>query len=162
MQSLIIFYLYSPKLMPFNWMFWKDVLKKCMSYLLGFLLLKTWNRVSLDESLWKDLLHREINDRPGHLAEGKVSWQEEVKRVRYHIPTILTETLTEHTDEVLHVSFSHNGKLFSTTSKDATLKVNLNFYCTCTHPTPTIWSLIRILISIERFSDSLTHLQLSS
>ena len=34
-----------------------------------------------------------------------------------------TETLREHTDEVLHVSFAHGGHLFSTTSKDATLRV---------------------------------------
>ena len=60
---------------------------------------------------------------PSQLPPGKRSWREEVIRVRYHVPTVLTETLTEHTDEVLHVSFSHNGKLFSTTSKDATLKV---------------------------------------
>ncbi|GLV46786.1 F-box and WD repeat domain containing 5, partial [Carabus blaptoides fortunei] len=34
-----------------------------------------------------------------------------------------TETLTEHQDEVLHVSFAHNGKLFATCSKDCHILV---------------------------------------
>lgn len=31
---------------------------------------------------------------------------------------VLTDVLTEHSHQVLHVSFSHSGKLFCTTSKD--------------------------------------------
>lgn len=31
---------------------------------------------------------------------------------------VLTEVLTQHTHQVLHVSFSNNGKMFSTCSKD--------------------------------------------
>lgn len=34
------------------------------------------------------------------------------------MPLVLTEVLTEHSHQVLHVSFSNNGKLFSTCSKD--------------------------------------------
>ncbi|XP_045216701.2 F-box/WD repeat-containing protein 5-like isoform X2 [Mercenaria mercenaria] len=112
---------------------WQDIPDSILLHIFSFLDVpnlghvaqscKTWNRVSLDESLWKDLLHSEIHVTCGQLAQRKRSWREEVKRVKYHVPTVLTETLTEHTDEVLHVSFSHNGKLFSTTSKDATLKV---------------------------------------
>lgn len=36
---------------------------------------------------------------------------------------IETETLNEHAHQVLHVSFSHNGKLFSSSSKDGFVKV---------------------------------------
>lgn len=57
------------------------------------------------------------------LPPGKVSWRNEYRRLTYKIPTQLSETLQEHTDEVLDVSFSHDGKLFCTTSKDATVKV---------------------------------------
>lgn len=57
------------------------------------------------------------------LPPGKVSWRNEYRRLTYETPTQLSETLQEHTDEVLDVSFSHDGKLFCTTSKDATVKV---------------------------------------
>lgn len=57
------------------------------------------------------------------LPPGKESWQAEYKRLQYHSPVHLSETLTDHQDEVLHVSFSHRGDMFSTTSKDATIKV---------------------------------------
>jgi len=36
---------------------------------------------------------------------------------------ILTDELTEHTHQVLHVSFSHNGKMFATCSKDGFINV---------------------------------------
>jgi F-box and WD-40 domain protein 5 len=39
------------------------------------------------------------------------------------VPIVLTEILTEHSHQVLHVSFSNNGKMFATTSKDAYVKV---------------------------------------
>lgn len=84
---------------------------------------KKWKRVSLDESLWRSILHSKLSVTDVELPSSKCSWLQEVKRICYHTPVILTETLKEHTDEVLHVSFSHDGKLFSTTSKDATLKV---------------------------------------
>ncbi|KAL3865575.1 hypothetical protein ACJMK2_042950 [Sinanodonta woodiana] len=57
------------------------------------------------------------------LPSDQHSWRMEYERIHYKVPLILSETLTEHTDEVLHVSFAHGGHLFSTTSKDSTLKV---------------------------------------
>ncbi|KAL4227259.1 F-box/WD repeat-containing protein 5 [Mactra antiquata] len=112
---------------------WQDIPDSILLHVFSFLEVpdlghvaqtcKTWHRVSLDESLWKVLLHSKLDVNNVPLADGKVTWYEEVKRVYHHVPTLLTEILTEHTDEVLHVSFSHNGQLFSTTSKDATLKV---------------------------------------
>lgn len=43
----------------------------------------------------------------------------------YHIPIVQTETLLEHSDQVLHVSFSHNGQYFATCSKDGYVIVSI-------------------------------------
>ena len=48
----------------------------------------------------------------------------EFKRLLYHSPEIETQKLEEHKDEVLHASFSHNGKYFVTTSKDCSVIVS--------------------------------------
>jgi len=88
------------------------------------IMLQTWYRVALDETLWKELFLLQTGLNTCQLAPRKHCWRSEVKRIHDNSPVILTEKLTDHTDEVLHVSFSHNGQMFSTTSKDATLKVN--------------------------------------
>lgn len=97
--------------------------KYCLNQLIKLIHLQTWYRVSLDETLWKELFLLHNNLEVCHLAAGKQCWRSEVRRIHDNAPVLLTETLTDHTDEVLHVSFSHDGKMFSTTSKDATLKV---------------------------------------
>ncbi|CAG2221386.1 FBXW5 [Mytilus edulis] len=84
---------------------------------------KDWNRVTNDESLWKYLLDVKWGVKNQKLPPSKESWRSEYKRLDFHTPIHLSETLTDHDDEVLHVSFSHDGKLFCTTSKDATIKV---------------------------------------
>lgn len=45
-------------------------------------------------------------------------WFGEYKRLVDNAPLVLTEVLTQHTHQVLHVTFSHNGQMFSTCSKD--------------------------------------------
>lgn len=57
------------------------------------------------------------------LYSGK-TWLEEFKRLCYNIPVVQTETLTDHMNQVLHVSFSHNGKYFATCSKDGYVLVS--------------------------------------
>lgn len=84
---------------------------------------KVWCRVAYDESLWKALLWRRWSICGGRLPPGRDSWYQEYKRLFYHCPVVLSETLTEHSDEVLHVSFSNRGDMFSTTSKDASIKI---------------------------------------
>lgn len=64
-----------------------------------------------------------LNFCQGSLPPGKTSWRNEYQRLTHETPTHLSETLLEHSDEVLDVSFTHDGKLFCTTSKDATVKV---------------------------------------
>lgn len=55
------------------------------------------------------------------------TWYEEFKRLSYNVPLFETETLQEHRHQVLHVSFSHNGKYFATCSKDGYVMV-INCY----------------------------------
>ncbi|XP_066142141.1 F-box/WD repeat-containing protein 5 [Euwallacea fornicatus] len=79
---------------------------------------KHWLQASRNDLLWRDLFYRDfLVDRSVPVAAGK-SWYGEFKRLCSEIPIVQTETLCEHTHQVLHVSFSHNGKYFSTCSKD--------------------------------------------
>ncbi|GLH08287.1 Uncharacterized protein GBIM_13548 [Gryllus bimaculatus] len=80
---------------------------------------KAWRRVSLDEFLWKDLLYSNFKIDPSvGIAPDKTSWLHEYKRLTYHIPIVQTENLKDHSHQVLHVSFAHNGSMFATCSKD--------------------------------------------
>lgn len=60
------------------------------------------------------------------IAIGK-TWYEEFKRFCYNIPVVRTELLQDHAHQVLHVSFSHNGKYFATCSKDGYVLVRKVF-----------------------------------
>lgn len=85
---------------------------------------RSWHRVSRDEFLWKYLLYRTYKIDPDvGIVPGKTSWLGEFKRLAYHTPLIETEVLKEHSHQVLHVSFSHNGKMFATCSKDGYIRV---------------------------------------
>ncbi|KAL3870289.1 hypothetical protein ACJMK2_038365 [Sinanodonta woodiana] len=92
---------------------------------------KAWHRVAFDEFLWKDLFYRRWKiERSIPMAPGKVSWLQEYKRLYYHTPAIESEVLRSHSDQVLHVSFAHNGKMFATCSKDGFIKVwNSSYPC---------------------------------
>lgn len=85
---------------------------------------KSWNRRSRDELLWKNLFYRTYKIDPAvGIMPGKTSWLREFKRLTYHTPLLETEVLKEHSHQVLHVSFSHNGKMFATCSKDGYILV---------------------------------------
>ncbi|KAJ4428297.1 hypothetical protein ANN_24315 [Periplaneta americana] len=80
---------------------------------------RSWLRVSYDEFLWKDLFYYNFKIDPSvKIVPGKTSWLAEYKRLSYHTPVVQTEVLKEHSHQVLHVSFAHNGKMFATCSKD--------------------------------------------
>ncbi|ROT80973.1 hypothetical protein C7M84_000294 [Penaeus vannamei] len=49
---------------------------------------------------------------------GKTSWREEYQRLIEGTPVVETEEIHEHNHQVLHVSFSHKGDMFATSSKD--------------------------------------------
>ncbi|XP_063242847.1 F-box/WD repeat-containing protein 5 isoform X2 [Bacillus rossius redtenbacheri] len=84
----------------------------------------SWRRVSLDQFLWRDLLRGDFCVEPSvGIAPGRSSWFHEYKRLHHEIPLVQTEDLREHSHQVLHVSFSHNGKMFATCSKDGYILV---------------------------------------
>nr|XP_020456603.1 F-box/WD repeat-containing protein 5 [Monopterus albus] len=85
---------------------------------------RQWLAVSRDEFLWKELFYsyyRIPRAVPRHPAA--VSWYREFKRLFDCIPCVEVQTLREHSDQVLHLAFSHRGHRFSSCSKDCTVKL---------------------------------------
>ncbi|XP_039630000.1 F-box/WD repeat-containing protein 5 isoform X1 [Polypterus senegalus] len=88
------------------------------------LVCRQWHAVSRDEFLWRQLFYgyyRISRAVPRHPAA--TSWLEEFKRLYDTIPCVEVQTLKEHHDQVLHLSFSHSGHFFASCSKDCTVKV---------------------------------------
>ncbi|KAL8559773.1 hypothetical protein ACOMHN_030109 [Nucella lapillus] len=85
-----------------------------------------FNCVTKDELLWKLVFQRRFKiPRSVPRRPGATSWRSEYRRLREETPAVLCEELTKHRDQVLHVSFSHNGEMFATCSKDAKILVSL-------------------------------------
>ncbi|XP_007945133.1 F-box/WD repeat-containing protein 5 [Orycteropus afer afer] len=85
---------------------------------------RQWQAVSRDECLWREQFYRHYQvarDVPRHPAA--TSWYEEFQRLYDAVPCVEVQTLREHTDQVLHLSFSHSGCQFASCSKDCTVKV---------------------------------------
>ncbi|XP_034231119.1 F-box/WD repeat-containing protein 5 [Thrips palmi] len=95
----------------------------------------TWQQTSTDELLWRDLLQKDFGvDTSTGIRPGQTSWLKEYKRLSYHTPHCQTSELRKHTDQVLHVSFAHNGTMFTTCSKDGYVVVwNSNHPVTIKH-----------------------------
>lgn len=89
-------------------------------------------RIVRDELLWKNLFYRHFkvpSSVPMH-PKG-MSWRREFKRLQDESPALLCEEIKKHKDQVLHVSFSHNGQMFATSSKDGKIMVwNSEHPCT--------------------------------
>lgn len=82
------------------------------------------NEIAFDEQLWRQHFYQYYRiPRSIGIAPGKTSWLQEFKRLYYHTPAVKGTIIKQHTDQVLHVSFSHNGKMFATCSKDGFIKV---------------------------------------
>ncbi|XP_057675353.1 F-box/WD repeat-containing protein 5 [Corythoichthys intestinalis] len=85
---------------------------------------RQWLAVSRDEFLWRELFYsyyRIPRAVPRHPAA--VSWYKEFRRLFDCIPCVEVQTLREHSDQVLHLAFSHRGHRFSSCSKDCTVKL---------------------------------------
>ncbi|XP_041667645.1 F-box/WD repeat-containing protein 5 [Cheilinus undulatus] len=85
---------------------------------------RQWLAVSRDEFLWRELFYsyyRIPRSVPRHPAA--VSWYREFRRLFDCIPCVEVQTLREHSDQVLHLAFSHRGHRFSSCSKDCTVKL---------------------------------------
>ncbi|KAG9471360.1 hypothetical protein GDO78_015104 [Eleutherodactylus coqui] len=88
------------------------------------LVCRRWYQVSRDDFLWKDLFYHHYQvQRQIPRYPGSDSWYEEFQRLSDSAPCVEVERLREHTDEVLHVSFSHSGELCASCSKDCTVKI---------------------------------------
>lgn len=61
----------------------------------------------------------------GDPLTAATSWYEEFRRLYDMVPCVEVQTLREHTDQVLHLSFSHSGYQFASCSKDCTVKVRV-------------------------------------
>jgi WD40 repeat protein len=82
------------------------------------LVCKAWHSATCQNILWKRLLIRDFklaSDTP--IKDGRSGWKSEYVRLIDQVPCKLVQTLTKHTDEVLHVAFSHDGKEFVSCSK---------------------------------------------
>ncbi|XP_025112434.1 F-box/WD repeat-containing protein 5-like [Pomacea canaliculata] len=91
-----------------------------------------FRRIVSDELLWKNMFIRHFKvPQSVPLLPGATSWRIEYQRLCDRTPEVLHQELQGHTDEVLHVSFSHNGRMFATTSKDRHIMVwNVGKSCT--------------------------------
>ena len=123
----------SPMLVGFN-NIWRNLPDSLLLHIFCFLspnevvlageVCRNWNRVSEDELLWKHLLQKTLLNRAGDNIELPVkssSWFEEYKRIYQTTPVVEGQVLKEHTDEVLHVTFSHDGQLLASSSKDCSV-----------------------------------------
>ncbi|XP_041775696.1 F-box/WD repeat-containing protein 5 isoform X1 [Anopheles merus] len=80
---------------------------------------KRWYKLSKDDYIWRKYFRQEFNVDPSiQLKRGAESWRAEYRRLTNNVPMVMTDVLTFHSHQVLHVSFSHNGKMFATCSKD--------------------------------------------
>lgn len=71
---------------------------------------------------------------------GSDSWLNEYKRLTYNVPMVLTDELKNaHSHQVLHVTFSHNGRMFATCSKDGFVIVSILCECTSIKIYQWIW-----------------------
>lgn len=85
---------------------------------------KKWYRNAKDELLWKKLFIFHYMGVHSWTRGSKLlsplsdSWLLEFQRLHTQTPVIESQILDEHQDEVLHVAFSHDGRLFASSSKD--------------------------------------------
>ncbi|XP_031555067.1 LOW QUALITY PROTEIN: F-box/WD repeat-containing protein 5-like [Actinia tenebrosa] len=112
---------------------WMDIPDSLLLHILSFLPPKDvviasrvctkWHRTATDEMLWKELFtfffgSTGTTGKCFKLPSFSSSWLQEFQRLYSETPLIETQVLEGHSDEVLHVAFSHDGKLFASSSKD--------------------------------------------
>ena len=84
---------------------------------------KRWYAISQDNLLWKQVLVKDFKlKRSSYLkssenCEDGFAWKEEYIRLKDTPPSITTQVLRGHVDEVLHAAFSHDGRQLASCSK---------------------------------------------
>ncbi|KAM7353826.1 F-box and WD repeat domain containing 5 isoform 1-T2 [Cochliomyia hominivorax] len=80
---------------------------------------RRWYEVANDDIMWKHRFQEHFRTDPTILLKpGASSWKNEYVRLTSRIPFVQAQCLNGHVHQVLHVSFSHNGEMFATCSKD--------------------------------------------
>lgn len=93
---------------------------------------RRWYDISNDNIVWKKKFQQRHNiNQKIRMKPGSDSWKLEYKRLFCNVPFVLSQKLEGHTHQVLHVSFSHDGTMFATCSKDGNVIIwNSNHPCT--------------------------------
>lgn len=84
---------------------------------------RSWSQAAFDDLLWRSKFQKDWHVDSSIASLGGAPWRNEYRRLFYEAPVVETEVLREHTHQVLHVSFSHNGVYFSSCSKDGHVKL---------------------------------------
>lgn len=84
-----------------------------------------WCRLARDEQIWKRRFRLDFHLGTVDLPRG-LSWLSEYRRFMDESPRVPVRRLSHHTEHVLHASFSRDGTMLATCSKDGTLKVWLS------------------------------------
>ncbi|KAI8119330.1 F-box/WD repeat-containing protein 5 [Lucilia cuprina] len=80
---------------------------------------RRWYELANDDIMWKHRFQEHFRTDPAiPLKPGASSWKDEYVRLTSRIPFVQSQCLNGHAHQVLHVSFSHNGEMFATCSKD--------------------------------------------
>ena len=79
---------------------------------------RIWYRAAQDNLLWKGLFFKDFKPRVKTIRDESSSWQAEYQRLCRRVPNIHWQTLKQHSNEVLHVRFSHSGDQLVSCSKD--------------------------------------------
>ncbi len=87
---------------------------------------RSWRASANDDFLWRNLFARHFKLRLIDIditPKKRGTWKQELQRLVSQVPSHLLQSLTLHTDEVLHVKFSHDGTELVSCSKDHTFIV---------------------------------------
>ena len=89
------------------------------------LVCKSWQSCLMDQVLWKHYFSRDVKNvrEKASLFAGVESWYDEYRQIVDNVPNTVSQTLTLHRDEVLHVAFSNDGDDLVSCSKDAKMIV---------------------------------------
>ena len=79
---------------------------------------KHWYNCAHDNQLWKQYFIQHFKPKTKVIRDKNTTWKSEFERLTAHVPIKQWQILNLHTDEVLHVKFSHDGRQLVSCSKD--------------------------------------------